>query len=180
MSDLSVVTVRAGFPFDIDLLNEIDVDAGMLFDRAGLCLDFQKDHEFAVAERNRWLQCLAAGTVLIAVDRAGHAVGFAAVGFLDGQPYLDQLSVRLNSMGQGIGTELLDRSAGMMRRAGARTLWLTTYSHLSWNRPFYERRGFVTIPVGRVGVELTRELYYQQAWLPMSGKRIVMRKDLSQ
>ena len=178
--DRAGCAIRAGFPFDIEILNEIDVDAGMLFDRAGLCLDFEKDHEFALAERNRWLRCLAEGTVLIAVDHSHQDVGFAAVGLLDGEPYLDQLSVRLRSMGRGIGTELLDCSERLMRRAGGGALWLTTYSHLSWNRPFYERRGFVVVPPGQVGVELTRELHYQQRWLPMPEQRVVMRKDITQ
>ena len=41
-----------------------------------------------------------------------------------------------------VGTALLDASEQMARASGARSLWLTTYRHLPWNRPFYERAGF--------------------------------------
>jgi hypothetical protein len=122
------ITTRTGSPSDIDILSEIDRDASVLFERAGLYLELPPDHEFSVAERNRWLRCLAAGTVLIAVNRIGQDIGFAALGIRDGEPFLDQLSVKLSCMGQGIGTELLRASFRMGREAGGEALWLTTYS----------------------------------------------------
>jgi GNAT superfamily N-acetyltransferase len=172
------IALRTGSLADIDLLCEIDRDATVLLERAGLRLDFPSDHEFALAERNRWLQCLAAGTVLIAVDRSASAIGFAALAVLDGEPFLDQLSVRQASMGQGIGTALLHSSAGMIRAAGGTAIWLITYNHLRWNRTFYERHGFVIVSYERAGLELRGELLYQQRWLPMPHERVVMRKDL--
>src|SRR5262249_46822205 len=138
--------IRMGSTRDIDGLVEIDSDASVLFERAGLRLDFPAEHEVAMAERGRWLRCLSAGTLLIAVDAFGKHVGFAAVGMLDREPYLDQLSVRVSAMGRGIGTELLRASVRMAAEAGGRSLWLTTYGHLSWNRPYYERHGFVLVP----------------------------------
>src|SRR5262252_6070345 len=92
---------------ELDTLCDIDLDASRLFDQAGLELAPEHRVEFAAAERSRWLQCLSSGTVLVASDRSGVPVGFAALRVLDGEPYLEQLSVRMNSMRRGIGATLL-------------------------------------------------------------------------
>jgi len=78
----------------------------------------------------------------------------------------------------GVGTCLLSAAEQVFWRAGARALWLTTYAHLSWNRPFYERKGYLTMPEGHCGPDMQRELDYERAWLPEPGDRIAMRKEL--
>ena len=137
--------IRTAVAQDIDLLVDIDNDASTLFEQAGLRLDAARDLEVTLAARDRWQKCIACGTVLMAVDHSGAAKGFAAVGARDGAPYLDQLAVRTCSMRQGVGTDLLYAATAMASRAGGQVLWLTTYNHLSWNRPYYERHGFAVI-----------------------------------
>lgn len=171
--------MRAGSTSDIDLLIEIDNDASVLFEYAGLHLDAARDREVTLAARVRWLRCLRAGGVLVATDRSGHETGFAAVGERDGQPFLDQLSVRRAAMGQGIGTALLDAALQLARRVGGSALWLTTYDHLSWNRPFYEHHGFEIVAAGQCGRELQRELAFERRLLPDPGHRIAMKRSLS-
>jgi GNAT superfamily N-acetyltransferase len=171
--------IRVGCARDLDRLVEIDNDASTLFERAGLRLEAARESELVAVERDRWSRCLSAGTVLIAVNPAGEDVGFAAVGLRDAQPYLDQLSVRVNSMGQGIGTDLLYRSMTVALGMGGGVLWLTTYSHLSWNRPFYERYGFVVVPPQQCGEELRRELQFERGILPSPEERVIMRRDLA-
>lgn len=121
---------------------------------------------------------MEAGTALLASDASGEPIGFAAAGMLDGEPYLDQLSVRTNFMRLGIGTALIDAVASNAARAGSRVLWLTTYRHLPWNRPFYERAGFVAMPEHECGREILEVLRYQRCWLPFPEERVVMRKML--
>ena len=170
-------TFRVGTPADIDTLSEIDLDASELFVRAGLDVELPNHHEFAVAERERWLQSLRAGNALLAIDASGRALGFAARAARDGEPYLDQLSVRQSSMRQGIGRALLDASEDWARAVGGHALWLTTYRHLPWNRPFYERRGFVVMAEAQCGPEMVAELEYERRWLPAPAERIAMKKD---
>ncbi len=170
--------IRIGTTADIDTLAAIDLDASTLFERAGLHLDSGSERELMLAERKRWLTCLAAGTVLIAVEPSGADVGFAAVGMRDGEPYLDQLSVRVSSMGRCIGTTLLYASMTMAMNAGGQALWLTTYNHLSWNRPYYERHGFVLAAPEQCGRELRSELLFERRLLPSPEQRIVMRRSL--
>jgi GNAT superfamily N-acetyltransferase len=160
----------------LETLALIDLDASELFVRAGLDVELPDQHEFALAERARWLRSLLSGDTLLALSTAGEPLGFAAAGTRDGKPYLDQLSVRQSSMGFGIGSALLSATEHNARASGARSLWLTTYRHLSWNRPFYERRGFVVVPETQCGPEMRAELELERRWLPAPGERVAMRK----
>lgn len=170
-------TLRAGVPGDLATLGEIDADAGGIFEQAGLFLDLPDTHEFPAAERRRWQECLAARTVLIAVDRAFGAAGFAAVGMKDGEPYLAQLSVRQRFMRLGLGSALLEAAVELVKALGARTMWLTTYRHLAWNQPFYERNSFVVMPERDCGAELLAEHGIERRWLPMPHERVIMRRS---
>ena len=173
------ILFRLGETADLQALCEIDLDAGELFERAGLELSLPDDHEYSVAERTRWRRCLEARSTLIATDMHGRAVGFAAVDLLDGEPYLEQLSVRASYMRRGIGSALIHSALDIARHGGAATLWLTTYAHLPWNRPFYEMFGFSVMPERRCGAEILHELEQQRRWLPHPQERIVMRKPLN-
>jgi len=175
----TAAALRIGSPADLEVLAAIDLDASVLFERAGLHFDSSSQHEVAMAERRRWLECLTAGTVLIAVDPGGADVGFAAVGTRDREPYLDQLSVRVSSMRRRIGTQLLYAAMKVATDRGGQSLWLTTYNHLSWNRPYYERHGFVLVSPGECGDELRTEVSFERRFLPRPEERVVMRKHLA-
>lgn len=164
---------------DLETLCDIDLDASRLFDQAGLELTPAHSVEFAAAERSRWLECLKSGTVFVASDHSGAPVGFAALRVLDGEPYLEQLSVRMAAMRRGIGAGLLSAAECVAAKTQSRTLWLTTYRHLPWNAPFYEKAGFVTVPVEECGTELLLELLFQRRLLPEPDERVAMRKTLS-
>ena len=177
-SRLTAFELRIGAATDIDTLCEIDVDASELCVRAGLDVGFSTEHEFALAERTRWLCSLSLGGTLLAVGARGSVLGFAASGVRDLEPYLDQLSVRRSSMRSGVGSALLSATENKARVSGAHSLWLTTYGHLAWNRPFYESRGFVVVPESQLGREMRAELEYERHWLPAPEQRVVMRKGL--
>ena len=171
-----VCELRVGSVEDIELLCGIDADASELYVAAGLELNFPDDQEFARAERQQWLTSLASGGVLIAMEPDGHAVGFAATRTLDAQPHLEQLSVLRSFMRRGIGRALLDATERMVRKSGADSLSLTTFAHLAWTRPFYERAGFTVLCEADCGPEILEVLAYEKYWLPCADYRIVMRK----
>jgi GNAT superfamily N-acetyltransferase len=173
------VPLRVARTDELDTLCDIDRDASQLFERAGLNLTFPNDVELAAAERRRWLECLRSGTTVLASDWTGEPVGFAALTILDGEPYLEQLSVRMRAMRHGIGTLLLAVAETIARQTPARTLWLTTYRHLPWNRRFYERAGFNVSPPKQWGREITQEVLFQRRLLPHPDERVVMCKVLS-
>jgi GNAT superfamily N-acetyltransferase len=173
-----VFGIHVGLASDIDTLCEIDLDASRLFEYAGLELNLPENHDFFRIERNRWVESLASGSALLAVGPDNRIMGFAASGLRDHEPYLDQLSVRSECMRMGIGTALLAAAGKLALQRGGRALWLTTYGHLPWNRPFYERAGFSVSPESTWGPEILREATYERRWLPCPEHRIVMRKPL--
>jgi predicted N-acetyltransferase YhbS len=172
------IDFRTGVPADFAALREVDDDAGVLFERAGLELDLPENHEFLVTERERWQRCLAAGTTILAADERGHAVGFVAVCLMDTEPFVAQLSVRLAYMRRGIGGALLHAAIDPLAADHA-ALWLTTYDHLPWNRPYYERHGFVRIAERDCVEDLQRELALERRSLPQAERRVAMRRALT-
>lgn len=163
--------IRLGRVDELAELMRVDEDACAVFAELGLPLSLPPDHPFVLADAERWGRSLGAGNTLVAVDARDQPLGFAVLELPDGQPYLDQLSVRQSAMRRGIGTALLEAA---LRWRGARPLWLTTYVHVSFNAPFYERHGFVCVPEAQVGAELRQLLASQRAVLPAPEKRVVM------
>ena len=88
----------------------------------------------------------------------GQPVGFAFVRIVDGRGHLEELDVHPDHGRRGLGTRLLERA---LRWSGSRDLpglTLTTFDHVAWNRPFYERRGFRRLEAPEPGSELDRIL----------------------
>jgi GNAT superfamily N-acetyltransferase len=176
--DLAGQLLRVARIDELETLCDIDRDASRLFERAGLTMSFPNDLELAAAERKRWLDCLRSGTTVMAADGAGEALGFVALAVLDGEPYLEQLSVRMGSMRRGIGSRLLRTAEIIARQTRSGVLWLTTYRHLPWNRPFYEKTGFRVVSPEQWGEEITQEVLFQRRLLPQPDERVVMCKAL--
>jgi N-acetylglutamate synthase-like GNAT family acetyltransferase len=95
-------------------------------------------------------------------------------GLVDGEPYVDQLSVRCAWMRRGIGRRLLRRAIAWAARSGGRRLWLTTFDHLPWNRPFYVTEGFAVCDEAAIGPELRATLARERAALPLPEHRVAM------
>ena len=151
----------------------IDVDACTLYVEAGLDADLGPEHPYSVAERACWTRCAREGKAFVAESPGAGPVGLLVMDRIDGAPYLEQLSVRRAAMGQGLGRRLLKRA---IEWAGGEPLWLTTYAHVAWNRPFYERHGFVTVPESLCPPGMIAVLDEQRRALPAPGERIVMRR----
>ncbi len=168
------IDFRRGELADLDLLLSVDQDASVLFEQAGLFLDLPPTHEFSVSERTRIGASLAAGSSIVAMDVQGTPVGFVATGFIDDLRYVEQISVVPGHARRGLGTRLLEDAFDFL--ATGRELWLTTYDHLPWNRPFYERNGYVVVPEPECPAGIRRELDFQRRWLPQPERRVAMRR----
>ena len=215
------VEVRLAHADELELLVEIDEDAGQLYAEGGLQIELPPGHPFLLAEQARWRRALELGGVFLAVDDQGRGQGFAALDTLEapspagasavprtgpsprdpegpagpegrpapdadeGAPYLEQLSVRRAAMGRGLGRRLLGHAIARAREYEARRgmgssgrLWLTTYGHLRWNRPFYAREGFVVVPEAAWPVGIAHHVAEQRRCLPDPEQRIAMRRAL--
>lgn len=171
-------SIRAAVASDHMALNSIDDEAAQLFGAHGVHIDLPPAHPFLRDESARWLRSAELERAFVAVDPRGAALGFAALDVVDGEPYLDQLSVRPSAMRRGIGRSLLARSIAWAQGFGASRLWLTTYAHLPFNRPYYERHGFVVVPEAQCGPGLRHHLDEQRRALPAPEQRVAMRRTL--
>lgn len=170
--------LRAGRGTELSTLVSIDDDACSLFVDAGFDVDLPPEHPYTSAEHARWQRVLDAGGTIVATTSAGDAIGFAALDVLDGDAYLEQLSVRRTFMRRGLGSALIAATVASALRSGASALWLTTYDHLPWNRPYYERQGFQRVAEESCGAGIRATLDHQRAWLPHPERRIAMRLTL--
>lgn len=171
MKQQKIHQLRSARDDELDTLIAIDDAASQLYLQAGLVVDFPSGHPFLVAESERWKRAIAAGLAHVAVSDSDRVLGFAILGMADGDPYLDQISVHPNAMRKGIGAQLLEFA---IRWSSARPLWLTTYAHLGWNKPYYERSGFAEVPEKRCGPEIRGILHEQRLCLPDPEQRIAM------
>jgi GNAT superfamily N-acetyltransferase len=165
--------IHQASPDQIDELVSIDVDACTLYVESGLDADIGPTHPYSIAERACWTRCAREGNAFVGSLADAPAVGLLVMDRIDGAPYLEQLSIRRSAMRRGLGRRLLERA---IEWAGPEPLWLTTYAHIPWNRPFYERHGFVTVPESACSPGMVATLADQRRALPAPEMRIAMRR----
>lgn len=102
-------------------------------------------------------------------------VGFAAVEEVDGAAHLEQISVRGDLTGQGIGVRLLDAVMARAAEAGSPGVSLLTFRDVAWNGPWYARHGFAELPEERWGPGIRSYWNAEvEAGLHRLGPRVVM------
>ncbi|MFA1548145.1 GNAT family N-acetyltransferase [Actinomadura chokoriensis] len=103
------------------------------------------------------------------------AVGFAAAREVDGATHLEQISVRGDLVGRGIGGALLAEVVARAAAAGSPGVSLLTFRDVPWNGPWYARHGFAELPEERWGSGIRS--YWDaeiEAGLHGLGPRLVM------
>lgn len=136
--------IRAARPEEIALLPQIENAADERYARVGLRrVIAMPPASIASLEQGR-----RDGRLWVATSPLNRVVGFALMKLLGGTAWLDQLSVLDRWQGRGLGAALIDRTAQRARALGHDTLYLSTYLGVPWNAPFYERRGFSSVPRG--------------------------------
>jgi len=75
------------------------------------------------------------------VALAPEPVAYLVAEPVDGCLHVEQVSVHAAFARRGIGRALIDEAG----RAGFPALTLTTFAHVPWNAPYYERCGFVRL-----------------------------------
>jgi GNAT superfamily N-acetyltransferase len=166
--------IRPGDVHDLPIAVAIDDDAWTAFLELDprFAIELADDHPYLQSERGRWATAASSGHLLFAWTADHPAVGFAVLGELDGLPHLHQISVRRAWGRRGIGRKLVERAIQWSAPAGE--LWLTTYDHVTWNRPWYERLGFVTVGYAACGAETRGVLDLERSTLPDPEHRIAM------
>ncbi|MEO5745510.1 MAG: GNAT family N-acetyltransferase [Terracoccus sp.] len=94
------------------------------------------------------------GRLFVATDTADRAIGFIRIERLDGQAHIEQVSVHPAQTGHRIGAQLMTMAQEWARSQGGDRLTLTTFRDVPWNGPYYERLGWVVLPVAHLGPDL--------------------------
>jgi ribosomal protein S18 acetylase RimI-like enzyme len=168
------VPVRPSREDEGPLLRQIERLAGERFRQVGL--DSVADDEPATVEE------LAAyarvGRSWVAVDDGGQPLGYVIVDVVDGQAHIEQISVRPDRQRSGIGQALIDQVRRWARETGRSAITLTTFTDVPWNRPWYERLGFVVLRDHQIGPDLqaVRDAEARHGLNP--EERVCMRLDL--
>lgn len=123
---------------DFAALNAIEQAAASIFP-AGFLPDKVLDDKlpFSVLEQARqqdmlWLVQCADGT----------PVGYVMMESLDGLTLLAQIDVQPAHGRQGLGAALIRHALSQVQ---ASEVWLTTFTDVPWNAPFYQKLGFVVV-----------------------------------
>ena len=171
------MSVRPARPDDLDLIAAIEHMAGERFRDAGLDWIADRPAEAPSA----YEPFLAAGGLFVATS-AGEAqddtpVSFVAVGTVDGQGYVDEISVQPGFGRRGLGDALLLAAEDCARARSQTVLRLTTFRDVPWNAPWYARRGFAVVDPATLGPEM-QAIVRRQADLAARAPRVAMERPL--
>lgn len=165
------MTIRLSRHSDIERLEQVERSAAQKFK------DFLKlGQEFS--EHTLPVSILMAAhesqTLWIAADNNDLAIGFLAATPLDGNLHIHELSVARDWQGKGLGRDLIDGIKTHSRQNNIPKVTLTTDKLIPWNKPFYEKLGFVEIPLSNCGDELGAILIRDKSHSPVPDNRIAM------
>jgi GNAT superfamily N-acetyltransferase len=167
--------VRPARPDDLPLLAAIEKAALAMFARVGL-LELVDGMVLDLAEVQRYH---AEGFVAVAEHECHGVVGFVVVRPLGGAAHVQEMDVRPEHTGRGLGRRMLEAAMDWARAAGYRAATLTTFRDVPWNAPFYRRCGFRELALADASPELLELRRLEGAYGLPNHLRILMERDLA-
>ena len=172
---MAPVTIRAARDGDGPDLQDIERAAGERFRDVGMAA-IAEDEPLPLDTLAAYA---AAGRSWVAVDGPSRVVGYVVVDVVDDHAHVEQISVRPDQQGRGVGRALLDRVATWARDTGRTAITLTTFTDVPWNRPLYEHLGFRVLAEPEIGPEL-RDLRATEAAHGLDpATRVCMRREVA-
>jgi GNAT superfamily N-acetyltransferase len=172
------VTIRPARPQDGHALQEIERLAGERFRDVGL--------EAIADDEPPGLDTLAgyatddrAWVATDETDEAGAPIGYTLVDVVDDCAHIEQISVRPDHQGAGVGRALLDRVRDWAIETNRHAVTLTTFTDVPWNRPLYEHLGFRVLPDVEIGPGLRAVRETEAAHGLDPDTRVCMRLELT-
>jgi GNAT superfamily N-acetyltransferase len=131
------IEIRLAREDDLPELPRIELSAAQKFVGQDVPPDLLRE----VAPADAYRPHQRAGSLWV-VDDAGTPVAFLAARVEGARLHVDELDVRLERQGHGLGRRLLAHAADWARAQGLSTMSLTPFRHIPWNAPFYASVGF--------------------------------------
>ncbi len=167
--------IRLARPEEGLTLREIERLAGERFRDVGLL-------EVAGAEPAS-VEALAAyaanGRSWVAVDGMDVPIGYVLVDVVDECAHIEQVSVRPDHQGAGVGRTLLERVRNWAAISGFSAITLTTFTDVPWNAPLYRHLGFRVLSEDELGRQLREVRAEETAHGLDPTKRVCMRLELA-
>jgi GNAT superfamily N-acetyltransferase len=138
------VTIRPASSDDLPLLVEIERAAGQTF--LQLDMDLFSDHDPGTVEE--LAPYADGGRAFVSVDADDTPVGYLLLDLVDGAAHIEQVSVHPDHARKRLGRALIEHAASWASARDLHFLTLTTYVHVPWNGPYYERLGFRYLTAG--------------------------------
>ena len=142
--------IRPAHGDELPLLIEIERAAGAAFRDLGM--DAVADDDPGSVEELAAFQCL--DCALVYCDEQDRPVAYLLLGVIDGRAHVEQVSVHPSHSRRGIGRQLIEAADEWACEHDLAGLALTTYAHVPWNAPYYERLGFHALAEPDVPPEL--------------------------
>ncbi len=165
--------IRPPAPEELGRLQEIEVFAGRAFFDAGMP-EIARDDPLPL----RALEAYRAAGRAWVLEVEGTVVGYVLVDVVDGHAHVEQVSVDPAFAGRRLGRGLLDHVAGWARARGDGAVTLTTFRHIPWNAPYYERCGYRRLADDERGPGLIALMAEEAAHGLDPADRVAMQLDL--
>jgi GNAT superfamily N-acetyltransferase len=135
------VVIRGARESELPLISALEKSGEKHFRAAGM----DRVADAPAPDPGAYRPALRAGRLLVAVDGQDVPVGFIRLELLDGEPHVEQVSVRPDQAGHGIGASLLAAAEQLARARGYHRITMTTFRDVPWNGPYYARLGWIAV-----------------------------------
>lgn len=152
------IRLRQTQPSDAIILPEIEQSAGQLF---ATLEDLSWISEHGVQNVESHLKFIEKQAHWVAVNESNELVGFIMTQALPESLFIHELSVSKAWQNQGIGKLLIQHVIDRAKEKQFSAVTLTTFRHVLWNAPFYQRLGFVILPNNEVPASLQEILMHE-------------------
>lgn len=152
------ISLRTAVASDLQDLARIEIEAGRLFLTVGMPLVAGDE-----VDETELGDAIDAGRVWLA-SYDGSTAGYVSGSSLDGRAHVDQVSVRPEVGGRGIGRALVRHVEQWGREQGLDGTTLTTFRDVPWNGPWYHRLGYRELRADEIGPELRAVMEHEATW----------------
>lgn len=123
---------------DVPFLNDIEMAAATIFPIGTLPDHMREDR----LPRKTLLTAQAQKLLWVAIDAHNAPVGYLLLQLIADTALLAQIDVHPRHGRKGLGKALISAAVRRVRRMDVADLYLTTFSGIAWNAPFYATLGF--------------------------------------
>jgi len=121
---------------------------------------------------------LSQGLLWVALSTGGEPVGFVLLERSGNLLHLEELDVHPDHGRKGIGSALVNSVCNWGEKKGCTSMTLTTFRHIPWNRPFYEKLEFIVLQEAQLEDELRERLAREAVQGLDPSLRVEMKREL--